>query len=158
MNLYEIGYEILKCIDEETGEVLQEELLQQLENKEKETLNNIGLWIKNLQAESQALKDEMDRLKKRRETAENKINNLKLYLKSYLNGRKFKSELITISYRKSESVKVDPNFIEWAKINRIDLLKYEEPKANKTKIKECLMCGEEIAYVDIEETNNINIK
>lgn len=158
MNLYEIGFELLKCIDAETGEVLEEELLTQLEAEEKETLENIGLWIKNLEAESKALKEEMDRLKKRRERTETKINNLKKYLAGYLNGRKFKSPRVSIGWRKSESLKLEPDFVQWAKINRTDLLTYDEPKPNKTKIKECLLVGENIPMAEIEGRENIQIK
>lgn len=158
MNLYEIGLEIFRCVDEETGEILNDELLKLLEQEEKRTLNRLGLYVKNLEASNKAIKEEVDRLNKRKKANETKIDNLKEYIKGYLNGRKFKSDLVTMSYRKSEKLEIGENFIDWAERNRNDLLKYEQPTPDKTKIKECLKLGEEIKHCTLKVNNNFQIK
>lgn len=58
MNLYEIDREILACIDYETGEILDSQRLEMLEMEKEKKIENIGLWIKNLEAEAEALKKE----------------------------------------------------------------------------------------------------
>ena len=59
MNLYEIENEILKCVDEETGEIFDVEKFEALELARDVKIENICLWIKNLKAEAEALKLEI---------------------------------------------------------------------------------------------------
>ena len=56
MNLYEINREILACIDYETGEILDEGRLNSLEIEREKKIENVALWIKNLESEAAALK------------------------------------------------------------------------------------------------------
>ena len=62
------------------------------------------------------------------------------------------------SFRKSKSVEVDDEFINWAKNNQDELLIYKEPTANKTAIKEAIKGGKEFEFARIVENNNLNIK
>ena len=93
MNLFEIDNEIMNCIDEETGEVIDIEKLDDLQMQREEKIENICLWIKNLKAEAEALKEEKDNFAKRQKAAENKAESLKQYIESYLNGEKYKSTI-----------------------------------------------------------------
>lgn len=69
MNLYEIDREILACIDYETGEILDSQRLEMLEMEKEKKIENIGLWIKNLEAEAEALKKEKDAFAAREKSA-----------------------------------------------------------------------------------------
>ena len=65
MNLYEINSQIENFefkIDEETGEVLNMNELNELKMSKDEKIENIALWIKNLKSDEKALDDEIKTL------------------------------------------------------------------------------------------------
>ena len=74
MNLYEINKEMLGCWDAETGEILDEARLDELQIERDEKIENIACWIKNLRAEKDALKAEKEVFAQRQKTVENKID------------------------------------------------------------------------------------
>ena len=152
-NLYEINDDILSCVDMETGEVIDEDKLQQLQMKFDEKVEGIACWIKNLLSDAAAIKAEKDILAEREKACKNKAESLKRYLQSALDGEKFKTAKVSISYRKSESVQVDD-------ITKLDeeYLKYEEPSVNKTKVKQALKSGILLQGVQLIENQNIQIK
>ena len=103
MNLYDIEKEIMECIDEETGEIIDIEKLDALTMERDTKIENICLWIKNLKADAVALKAEKDHFAARQKAAENKAESLTKYISNFLNGDKYKSARVTVSYRKSEA-------------------------------------------------------
>lgn len=153
MNLYEIDAEITKCIDEETGEILDIKYLEHLDMERGRKIENIGCWIKNLNAEAAALKEEKDKLGARQKAAENRASGLKKYLSGYLDGEKYKSARVAISWRKSKTVdikdikKIPPEF-----------LKQVEPEANKTEIKKAIETGKEVPGAEIIVNQSIQIR
>jgi hypothetical protein len=159
MKLYEIDQQIENCIDPETGEIADFELFEQLQMERDTKLENVACWIKNLKVESDALKQEETNLKSRRQTTDNQIERLTNYLEYALNGEKFKTSKVAISYRNSKSVNIidEEKFIEWAQGNNADLLKIKtEP--SKTAIKEAITNGQEVQFADIVENKSITIK
>lgn len=56
MNLYEIDKAILACIDPETGELIDEAALQDLQMERTQKIKNVALWLKNLNASAAAYK------------------------------------------------------------------------------------------------------
>lgn len=153
MNLYEINNSILECVDEETGEIIDMERLEQLQLERDEKIENIGCWIKNLLSDAEQLKAEVDKLTARKRVTENKANSLKAYLQEVLAGERFKSSKLVISYRKSESVDVP----DWRDIPE-DYLKYKEPEPDKALIKKALKDGREITGCALVEKQNMQIK
>ena len=153
MNLYEIENEILNCVDMETGEIIDIKKLESLQMERDQKIENIGCWIKNLLADAKALKEEKDTLATRQKIAENKVASLKKYLSRYLNGEKFKSAKLSISYRKSDSV----NIAEGAVIPE-EYLKYSDPTPDKIGLKAALKAGEEFPGISIVTSSNIQIK
>ena len=151
--LYEINEEILACVDMETGEIVDMDKLQELQMQFDEKVEGIALWIKNLLSDAEAIKAEKDKLAERQKACENKAKNLKEYLQNCLAGQKFKTPKVSISYRKSESVQVD----DMSKLED-DYLKYKEPEVDKTKIKQALKAGVQLAGVQLIEKQNIQIK
>lgn len=99
MNLYEIKNEILNCVDMETGEIVDIKKLESLQMERDQKIENIGCWIKNLLSDAEALKSEKENLAKRQKVAESKATSLKEYLSRYLDGEKFKSARVAISFR-----------------------------------------------------------
>lgn len=159
MKLYEIDKAILDLVDEETGEIKDYEAFEALQMEREQKIESAALWVKDLLAEADAIKNEMQRLDERKKAAERKAESLKRYVFYALNGEKYKTPRVAIGYRKSESADVADGFVEWAQTNnRDDLLKYEMPKANKTAIKEAIKCGEELPFALLVQKNNITIK
>ena len=152
-NLYDINEEILKCVDMETGEIIDEEKLSSLQLEFNEKVEGIACWIKNLLSDAQAIKEEVANLSARKKSYENKAESLKKYLSSALDGQKFKTSKVSISYRKSESVDVQS-------INSIpeEYLKFTAPTADKTAIKKAIKSGEVIPGCELVENQNIQIK
>ena len=153
MNLYEIESAIMDCVDEETGEIFDIDKFDALSIERDVKLENICLWIKNLKAEAEALKNEKDAFAKRQKSAENKMESLKSYLEGYLNGTPFKTTRVNVSWRSSEKVVVDDVY----KVPE-EFLKYKEPDVNKTELKKALKEGKTFEGVRLEASNNIQIK
>lgn len=156
--LYEIEQEILSCIDEESGEVIDFEKLDALALERDRKLENIALWVKNLEADAKAYKEEKDSFEQKRKAAENRANSLKAYLTSYLAGTSFKTQKINISFRSSKAAEV----YDLDALMRYDdcdiYLKYEDPKPDKKAIKDAISEGIEIPGCRIVENSNIQIK
>lgn len=151
--LYEIDEEILNCVDMETGEIIDVERLGQLQLTRDDKVEGIALWIKNLLSDADAIKSEEEKLAQRRKANENKAKNLKEYLSKFLNGQKFKTPKVSISYRKSESVEVT----DISKLDD-DYLKFAEPTVDKAKVKKALKAGTVLQGVSLVENQNIQIR
>ena len=153
-SLYQIDQAILECLDAETGEIIDAEKLDALFMEKNQKIENIALWIKNLQADALAYKAETDAFAARQKAAENKVESLKAWLVSALGGQKFSTTKCAVSFRKSEAVQVDDvNSIpaEWTRIKTTI-----EP--DKTAIKAAIKAGQEITGCKLVENTNISIK
>lgn len=169
MSLYDIDRKIAEllengyneeCIDAETGEFLEgkvEELLAQYECDRAVKIENIALYIKNLNAEAEAIKQEEKKLADRRKAKENKIARLEEYLTNSLisnDETKFESSRCSLSFRKSVKV-----IIADEKSLPVGYLKEKiEYTADKTRIKKDLQNGIEIMGARLEEKQNLQIK
>lgn len=153
MNLFQIDEEIMSCVDMETGEIIDTEKLEQLSVDRDSKIENIACWIKNLSAEAEALKVQKQIFADRQKTAENKMELLKKYLSGYLDGEKFSTPKVAISFRKTASV----NVTDITKIPE-KYLKYAEPAPDKTAIKAAIKEGVDIAGAEIVEGRSISIK
>lgn len=160
MTLYEINAALEAAydaaVDPDTGEIINGAAAQALDNlsmAKDEKVENIALWIKNLNAEADAINAEKKKLAARQAAAENKAESLKRYLAGALAGEKFKTARVAISYRKSESVQID----EGAALPP-ELMTTPKPVPNKTAIKEALKAGEVIEGASLVTNNNIQIR
>jgi len=162
MRLYEINAELEKLIDPETGEIADIELFEHLAMERSTKIENIALWIKNLESDAESLQAEEKKLKERRVSAENNAERLHDFLSGMLSdGEKFETPRVKLSWRKSESVKIlipEEDFIAWAKKVNDDLLSYKEPTINKVEIKKRLNAGEAITAATLLQSNNLQIK
>lgn len=159
MSIYDIDAAIISLIDTETGEVTDEEAFDALQMERGVKVENIGLYFKDLIAEAKAIKEEEASLAARRKTVENKAERLKHLLNYALNGDKFNSPRLKVSYRKSSTVELKEGFTAWAEEHADDLLTYLEPKPNKTAIKAAIKDGrvpDDMATIETHE--NISIK
>lgn len=160
MKLYEIDQAIEACIDWETGEILDSEALDALQMERTAKLEGVACWVKNLEAEADALKAEKDNLAKREKAARNKAESLKEWLAYTLQGEKLTTAKAAVSFRKSEAVEI-PNpdlFVVWASQDHNGLLKYSKPEPKMKAIKEALKAGAFIPCARLVERQNIQIK
>lgn len=157
MTLFEIDKAIADFemdIDPETGEVLNFDELDELQMAREQKCENIALLIKNKEAEKTAVGEQKKIFADRERVIGNEIDRLKEYLAYALGGEKFKTDKVAVSYRKSESVKIDDDYAIPDKWCELSVLK----KPNKKLIKEALKKGEHIAGAELIEKQNISIK
>ena len=149
--IWSIDKRIEECVDKETGEILKEELLEELERNKEELLEDAALTIKNLNAELDALRNEIKQMIERKQRAERNIDTLKKVLKESLNGEKIKTARVSISYRKTQIVQItnlDKIPQEYIKIKK---------EADKTAIKKALKTGE-VEGAEVIQNTSIIIK
>lgn len=119
-----------------------------------EKFEQVVLCNKNDDALLEAIKAEIKALQDRKKTIENRIEWRKGFLTSILDGKKFETSKVKVSFRKSDSVVVDdiealPEIYKKVKI---------ETSADKAAIKPLLKNGQEIGGVHLETSLNIQIK
>ena len=158
MKLYEIDEAIMACIDAETGEIIDADKLDKLTMERDAKIENVALWIKDLKAEAEALKNEKQALAERQRVAENKAESLKKWLAYALQGEKFKTPKCAISFRKSEAVEVTDEGLNNLMKEHDELLTYKAPEPNKTKIKQALKDGLSVAGVQLVQNTSTIIK
>lgn len=158
MTLYEIDQNIMSLLNED-GEITDPEAFDALQITRSEKLEGIACWIKNLNADIKAIKDEEERLKERRIHLVNKVSSLSGYLEHALNGEKFSTPRVAISYRTSSAVEITDNvaFVDWAKSYDPSLL-HIKAEPNKTAIKNALNGGMEIPLAQIVERKSMQVK
>ena len=158
MTIYEIDQAIMRCVDLETGEIIDTEKLDKLQMEKEKKLENVACWIKDLKAEAEALKNEKLALAERQRVAENKAESLKKWLAYALQGEKFKTTKCAISFRESEAVEVTDEGLNNLMKEHDELLTYKAPEPNKTKIKQALKDGLSVEGVQLIQNTSTIIK
>ena len=167
ISLYEIDKLIEKLLlteeevftDESTGEVIRDvyAALDELELEQKDKWENIAKFIKNLNAEMDALKKEEEVLKARRQTKSNTVERLKNYLTQSMQASgstKFETSAVVVSFRKSESIEVKDETLLASEFKKV----VEEIKVDKTAIKQAIKSGVAVAGAELVEKQNLQIK
>ena len=157
MTLYEIDKAILDFefeIDEESGEILNANELDELKMAREDKIEGISLWIKNLEAEREAVKNEKNNFADREKRLGKKIDSLKGYLTYALDGQKFSTPKVAVSFRKSESVLVKDEYLIPDEYCDFTVMR----KPNKKNIKDALKNGKELMGVELVEKQNLQIK
>ena len=153
-SLYEIDQEILSCIDMDSGEIIDPERLDALQMERNSKIENVALWIKNLQADANAFKAEKDAFADREKKALAKIESLKKWLAMACDGQKFNTWRCAISFRKSERVEI----LDETKIPHEMLKATLSVTPDKAAIKEALKAGEVIEGCALVTNLNPTIK
>ena len=141
-------------VDEETGEVLfDSENLEQLQAAYEEKLEAVGLFIKNLESDAAAIREEEKKLAARRHVMENKAKRLREYMLLNLgDGEKVKTARIEIGTRYTEAVHVDDDAEVPEEYMRI------KAEPNKTALKAALKNGVEIPGVQMVRNRSLQVK
>lgn len=157
MNLYEIKQEFEKaieeCVDMETGEIINPTRLDELNMVLSDKRENVALYIKNLSAEAKAIDEEAKNLTNRKRVLNNKVEGLKKYLADNLEGHKFETAKVVVSFRKSEQLE-----IKSTEHIPTEYLISQEPKIDKVALKKSIKQGVVINGVQIITKQNIQIK
>ena len=138
----------------EDGEVLNIDELDALELEKKEKLENIGLWIRNLEAEKDAVSNQKKIFADREARLGKNIDSLKGYLTYALDGQKFSTDKVSVSFRKSESVHITDEHLIDDKYMNVSVVK----KPDKKVIKDTLKAGEEVKGAELIVKQNISVK
>lgn len=160
--LYEIDQELLDCVDMETGEILDVERLDALQMERERKLEGVALWIKDLNAEAEAVKAEADKLTARKKALDNKVAGLKGWLLHALDGGKLKTARCNVYKTHSQRLAVpdEGKLIEFLKGLKEPerFLKFPEPELRKDEIKKALKDDYFIPGVALETTEGLVIK
>lgn len=169
MTLYDIDAQIAALdgaaeddmlIDEKTGELVSvAQALDALRMEREAKLENVACWVKNLSAEADAIREEENRLVKRRKAAETKAANLKSWLLAAMTREdgttdKLKTGRVAVSVKRNPpSTVVDdallPSSYKVAKITY---------QPNKEMIKRELLAGGEVPGAHLEYGRSVIIK
>lgn len=173
--LYEISDQFAQLFDsfdelmeaEEDTEDIEQAWFDTLEGIEGEfecKAESVAQYIKELNAEAEAIKAEEKKLSARRKAKENAAIRMKEYLKNCMetmNLKKVETAKAKISIRNNApSLKIDneTEFIMTLESSgRRDLLKYAPPEIKKTDIKNLIKSGEEFKGARLESSQSIII-
>lgn len=162
--LYEINKSIEDLLnaltDPETGEIVDPDALEDLFMERDQKIESVVLYCKDVHSEWVAISHEIMALQQRADRLENTEKSLKVYLYGALGGEKFTTPKCEVSFRKSESVEVDDDFLQWAKENFAAhlILHRETFVPNKTEIKKYLKEGKQLEHCRIVEKKNIQVR
>lgn len=153
MTLWEIDQGIMACLDAETGEIIDPEMLTALSMEREAKLENVACWIKNLRAESAAIKAEKDALAKREKAAAKKAEDLENWLVQALGGQAFNTAKCAVGFRKSSRVDV----LDKSIIPEAFMKAKTEYSPDKNAIAAAIKAGQEVSGCVLTDYLNISI-
>ena len=164
MNLYELNQnfnnliEVLENTEDENIKELIKKSMDQLTLETNEKIENIIKYIKNLEAEAEALEKESKRLNDRKIKTLKKVDNLKGYLKDFtssLESKKYNTGIFNISIRKNAAaIIIENDFLVPDEFCKTEIIR----KVDKIALKEKLKAGEVIEGVKLQQSESIIIK
>lgn len=155
-NLYMIDQEILACVDVETGEIIDPERLDNLLMERNTKIENVALWVKNLESDAAAYDAEKAAFTARAEKARAKAEKLRAWLARACDGQNFATGKCEISFRKSESVEVVDKTKIPAEFIRTTTSTTTAP--DKVAIKKAIKSGQAISGCTLVEKFNTKIQ
>lgn len=163
MKLFDIDERLAACVkldesrvvDTESGEIIDLEAIAALEMERDKKIENLGCWYKNLLAEAEALKAQKNAFAEREKAAKAKAESLRGFLGRYLNGKKFETAKVAMSFRKSEAVEFDAKCIGDVPE---EFLKFKDPELDKVAVKKAIKAGETVPGCELVARQNLQIK
>lgn len=160
MRLYEIPAAMrfaLDCmeVDEETGEILNSAELEQIEGAARDKIEATALYLRELDAEAKAAKDEADRMIARVKSMQKRSDYLKAMLLDALHATgKVKTARVSVSIRTTKAVSVD----EGANLPEAYTTVKTTVSPNKVAIKQALLDGIEVPGCHLEARESVSIR
>lgn len=154
MRLYEINAELDSLIDYETGEIADIERFQELTIAKENKREAIALVYKNAEADKKMYEEEIKNLTEKKKRCENLANKMKEMLFMELDGEKFKTSKVDVSFRPSENTEV----FDIDKIPKEFIKVKTETKPDLIAIKKAIKEGLKIEGARLIDRVNIQIK
>ena len=159
--LYEISERIRSVIeegfsfDEETGEVFDESDLDALRMELSDKLENVALYVKGLEADAKAIREEEKALSERRKSKERKAERLREYMARTMSDNgipSIETARCRLSFRRSERVEIlDESALPveyWRAVKQPD----------RQLIREVLKSGRDVPGCDLVEQENLQLR
>lgn len=161
MNLYWVDNAIYKLYDEfvnpETGELTDPdafaERYAELEISREEIIENTLLLYKNCVSDAEAIAAEIKTLKARQAALEKRADRLKADASDALNGEKFQTAKVAVSWRKSTAAEVDESLCPEEYITTKVTI-----APDKKAITAALKAGQEIPGCKLVERVNMSVR
>lgn len=160
MRLHEITEAMIELQNIADNDELDDEILRDtfdgLDGAFEDKADQWARFIKDEEAEIDAISNEIDRLKAKKERKQKTVDKMRLNLSGYMraaNKTKFKTVLYNFGFRKSQAVEIvnEDDLPEWALIP-------QPAKVSKTEIKEHLKNGEDVPGAKLVENESLQIK
>lgn len=160
MKLYEIAPALRFAlddivVDEETGEILNADALHAVEAEAAEKIEATALYLRELDAEAKAAKDEADRMLARVKSMQKRSDYLKAMLLDALHATgKVKTARASVSIRTTQAVAID----EGANLPEAYTTVKHIVSPNKVAIKQALLDGVEVPGCSLEARESVSIR
>ena len=160
--LYEIDNDIINCVDEETGEILDIEKLEALQMERDAKIEGVALYIKQLNAEAALIREEEKKLAERRKKKEKLSTGYAKWLETVLGGQAFETPKVALAWRASERAEITGDLLDLAayleNIGYESCVKYGEITIDKNEVKRLLKQGVKIPGAVLNTYNNLQMK
>lgn len=157
MNLYELSQNYLEVQEMDLEPETLKDTLDSIAETFEDKAENIAKLIRNLEADKKAFDEEEKRFKDKKQTADNRIKSLKLYLEDNmrLTGKtKFKTGVFSFAIQNNPpSVEV----FDEALIPKQFLIA-QPVKIDRAGIKELLKAGEEVPGAELKHSSGLRIR
>lgn len=160
MKLYEIAPALRFALDDievdpETGEILNADALHAVEAQAAEKVEATALYLRELDAEAKAAKEEADRMLDRVKSMQKRSDYLKAMLLDALHATgKVKTGRVTVSIRTTQAVEVS----EGANLPEAYTTVKTTVTPNKVAIKQALLDGVEVPGCSLEARESVSIR
>lgn len=160
MKLYEIAPALRFAlddivVDEETGEILSSDALHAVEAEAAEKIEATALYLRELDAEAKATKEEADRMLARVKSMQKRSDYLKAMLLDALHATgKVKTARASVSIRTTQAVAID----EGANLPEAYTTVKHIVSPNKVAIKQALLDGVEVPGCELIERESVSIR
>lgn len=160
MKLYQISDAIRQALDhieldEETGEILSADELHAVEAEAAEKIEATALYLRELDAEAKAAKEEADRMLARVKSMQKRSDYLKAMLLDALHATgKVKTPSVTVFIRTSKAIEV----ADGVTLPDAFVTVRTTTTPNKTALKEAIEAGADIEGVRLVERESVQIK
>lgn len=160
MKLYEIAPALRFALDDievdpETGEILNADELHAVEAEAAEKIEATALYLRELDAEAKAAKEEADRMLARVKSLQKRSDYLKAMLLDALHATgKVKTGRVTVSIRTTKAVEI----AEGADLPEAYTTVKTTVSPNKIAIKQALLDGVEVPGCHLEARESVSIR
>lgn len=160
MKLYQISDAIRQALDhieldEETGEILSADELHAVEAEAADKIEATALYLRELDAEAKAAKEEADRMLDRVKSMQKRSDYLKAMLLDALHATgKVKTGRVTVSIRTTKAVEI----AEGADLPEAFQTVKTTVSPNKVAIKQALLDGVEVPGCSLEARESVSIR